>query len=150
MQVKHQVFIQAPRPQVFDLVFDDDKIVLWMEGLESTEYTSERNLADPVGTTFRQRMTEFGRTVEYAGVITNYRVHECLSVSLTHPRFKMNVDYRLHPERTGTTLVYRVTLVESDGMVGKLSKMMGWYLKKVATSQLDKIKKLAESMPYDT
>ena len=145
MQVTHKIIIRAPIEAVFDWVENNEKVPQWMEGLESTEYTSERDPTHPVGTTFKQRMTEFGRTVEYAGVITQYQFPTLLSVTLSHHRFTLDVSYTMRVEDSGVSLRYQVNLVEADGMVGKLSKMMGWYLKKVASTQLQKIKELAEN-----
>ncbi len=142
--MKHKIHIQAPIETVFDWIENNDKVPLWMEGLESTEYTSNRDPKNLVGTTFKQRMTEFGRTVEYAGEITDHQFPHNLAVRLKHPRFTMHVTYKLNDTSQGVCLQYQVELVEGDGVVSKLTKMMDWYLKKVASSQLKKIKQLAE------
>ncbi len=144
MRVNHKIHIHAPIDTVFDWVANNEKVPLWMEGLDATEYTSYRDPDNPTGTTFRQRMTEFGRTVEYAGEITDYQFPTLLAVTLKHPRFTMNVSYKLSEGSEGVWLHYEVSLIEGDGMVSKLTKMMGWYLKKVASTQLNKIKELAE------
>ena len=44
--------------QMFELVDDDEKIKLWMEGLEETIYTSPQDRENPVGGTFKQKIRE--------------------------------------------------------------------------------------------
>lgn len=72
MTVTYSQEIVAPIDRVFDLIDDDQKIKLWMDGLEETIYPEGLDREQAVGTTFKQRIREGGRVVEYDGEVTAY------------------------------------------------------------------------------
>lgn len=67
------ITVNAPIEKTFSLVDDAEKLKLWMDGLMDTEYTSPSDPANPLGTTFRQKIKEGGRVTEYEGEVTATR-----------------------------------------------------------------------------
>ena len=62
--------IAASPEVVFDWVDDDEKLPLWLEGLEQIEYPDGVDRNNPVGTRFRHTMRRGRKRVEYEGHVT--------------------------------------------------------------------------------
>lgn len=145
MQFEKTIAINAPIDRVFRLVSDHDLAVLWMQGLEETTYPDPIDWQSPVGARFRQRIREMGKSVQYDGEVLAYDNPYRVAVRLSHPRFLMELDYRLSQKPSHVDLSYRLRLLEGDPLVQKLTRMMGWYSQRVADQQLRRIREIAES-----
>ncbi|MDY6941546.1 MAG: SRPBCC family protein [Pseudomonadota bacterium] len=145
MNIELSAQIAAPASRVFSVLDDDASVQRWMVGLEETVYLSRPEPPEVVGTRFRQRVREFGRAVEYLGKVIRYEPPRYLAIRLEHPRATVEVQYEL--EQTDdhlSRLVYRTQMIESDPTAARLASLMAWYTKKVANTQLQSIKKIAE------
>ena len=144
MAITYQLQINAPIEKVFDLVDDDDKIKLWMEGLEETIYTSPQDRENPVGTTFKQKIREGGRVTEYDGVVTAYEKPKHLGVQISNSSFAMQVDYRFTSTPTGTRLDYVAEMVDPSWFTRLMSKLFSWLTNRILHKHMKNLKALGE------
>ena len=145
MAITYQMDINAPIEKVFDLVDDDEKIKLWMEGLEETIYTSPQDSENPVGGTFKQKIREGGRVTEYDGVVTAYEKPNHLGVQIGNASFKMQVDYRFSKISTGTRLNYETDMVNPSWFARIMGTLFSWLTKRILNKHMANLKALAES-----
>ena len=145
MAITYQMDMNAPIEKVFDLVDDDEKIKLWMEGLEETIYTSPHDRENPVGTTFKQKIREGGRVTEYDGIVTDYQKPTHLGIQIGNASFRMQVDYRFSETPTGTRLNYETDMVNPSWIARIMSKLFSWLTKRILNKHMTNLKALAES-----
>ena len=144
MEFGCEVEIKAAAGQIFPWLEDPERMRLWVKGLEYSEYLSP-SAALGVGTRFRQRMREMGRTVTYEGEILQREPPARLVVALMHHRFEMRVHYRLTGSQHGTHLRYDLHLRPMDSTVARLEQAMGWMLERNARQQLIRLKDCSEN-----
>lgn len=134
MEITHHQEIIAPIEIVFDYLSDDEKMKLWMEGLESTEYPSGKNTEHPVGTEFVQTIQESGHPQQYTGVVTAFKPPTLLGMKLQGNAFRADVTYELtalsgrktnleyHCELSFASLVHRVVGFLFSGLNQRIVK----------------------------
>lgn len=147
MQTTYQLDIEAPIGTVFEQIDDDEKLKLWMEGLEETSYPSGRDVQNPLGTKFVQKIREGGRVGEYEGEVIAYEKPTRLAIDIGNRQFTMRVDYRLSATPTGTRLDYSVETIKANWFVRLLSKLFSGFTRRLLDRQMKKLKELAESQP---
>lgn len=111
----------------------------WVQGLEHSEYLPPIETLG-VGTRFRQRMREMGRSVTYEGEVLEREPPLALVVALAHRRFRMRIGYQLTPKGTVTRLDYRLHLQPLDSTVARMERAMGWMLERGARQQLTRLR----------
>jgi uncharacterized protein YndB with AHSA1/START domain len=144
MAVTYSMAVNAPVGKLFDCVEDTEKMKLWMDGLEETIYTTERDPANPVGTKFKQKIREGGRVQEYDGEVMAYEKPEHLAVRIGNRHFQANVDYRFTPTPEGTRLDYTCEITCHNWFVRVMAFMFGWLTKRILRKLMAKLKELAE------
>lgn len=145
MRANYRLNINAPVGTVFNLVDDDEKVKLWMDGLEETLYPWGRNRENPVGTKFRQKVREGGRMAEYDGEVIAYEKPTHLAIRIGNSEFLMQVDYRLTPGPTGTRLDYHAEMIEARWFIRLMSRFFNWLTIRILERQMKKLKQLAEN-----
>ena len=145
MATTYSVEMRAPIDKVFECVEDTDKMKQWMEGLEETIYTSERDPVNPVGTKFKQRIREGGRVQEYDGEVLAYEKPKHLAVRIGNKHFHAVADYRFSTTVDGTRLDYKCDVTCHSGFVKVMAFLFGWFMKRILRKQMTKLKALAES-----
>jgi carbon monoxide dehydrogenase subunit G len=145
MAITRRVEIHAPIDRVFDLVSRPENLVRWIDGLESTEYVGGADPDNPIGTRFRQRIREGGRTVEYDGEITAYEKPHHLAVSIGNRRFAMHVDYHLAENGEGTVLDYRVAPQAKGPLARVMTAMFRRLTGRIADRQLARLREVAQA-----
>jgi uncharacterized protein YndB with AHSA1/START domain len=145
MAATYSVEIRAPIEKAFECVEDADKMKQWMDGLEESTYTSERDPANPVGTKFRMKIREGGRVQEYEGEVLAYEKPKHLAVSIGNKHFRAVADYRFTPTADGTRLDYRCDVTCHNFFVKVMAFLFGWFMKRILRKQMTKLKALAES-----
>ena len=145
MRITYQLDIEAPIGTVFEQIDDDEKLKLWMEGLEETIYPSGRDLQNPLGTKFVQKIREGGRVGEYEGEVIAYEKPTRLAIDIGNRQFTMRVDYRLSPTSKGTRLDYSVETIKATWFVRLLGKLFSGFSRRLLDRQMKKLKELAES-----
>lgn len=147
MRITYQLDIEAPIGTVFEQLDDDEKLKLWMEGLEETIYPSGRDAQNPLGTKFVQKIREGGRVGEYDGEVIAYEKPTRLAIDIGNRQFTMRVDYRLRPTPTGTRLDYSVETIRATWFVRLLGNLFSGFTRRLLDRQMKKLKELAESQP---
>jgi uncharacterized protein YndB with AHSA1/START domain len=142
--VSHTLDLKAPIEKVFDLIDDKEKLKLWMDGLEDTVYTSDRDPANPVGTRFRQKIKEGGRVQEYDGEVLAYEKPKHLAVRIGNKQFSAVADYRLTPTPDGTRLDYTCEVTPHGWLILVMLVVFGWVGRRILRKQMAKLKELAE------
>jgi len=140
----YSVEIMAPIDKVFNCVEDTEKMKQWMDGLEETRYTSDRDPANPVGTKFKQRIREGGRVQEYDGEVLAYEKPKHPAVRIGNKFFHAVADYRFAPTHGGTRLDYTCTVTCHSWFIRVMAFMFGWLMKHILRKQMTKLKELAE------
>lgn len=147
MTITYSQEIQAPIDRVFDLIDDDQKLKLWMDGLEETIYPEGLDREQAVGATFKQRIREGGRVVEYDGEVTAYDRPHHLGVRIGNESFSVLVDYRLTAVDGGTRLDYAAEMVYASWFTRLVGGLFGWFTRRILNNQMAKLKAVAESGP---
>jgi uncharacterized protein YndB with AHSA1/START domain len=146
MALKATRKIAAPIGQVFDLLDDPKKMKQWMQGLEETVYTSQPGSGQSrVGTTFRQKLREGGRVVEYDGEVTAYDKPHRLGVRIGNEHFSVDVDYRLSEIEGGTRLDYEAELAHKTRKSSIFDALFRPLTANLLRRQMNALKRVAES-----
>ncbi|QDV17725.1 Polyketide cyclase / dehydrase and lipid transport [Gimesia panareensis] len=144
MEITYHQEIIAPIDIVFDFLNDDEKMKLWMEGLETTEYPEGKNEDDPVGTIFVQTIREAGHSQQYAGIVTEYKPPELIGVQLQGNAFRVDVTYELTDRGRKTDLDYTCELVFAGLFYRIIGFLFGGLTRRILKNQMTKLKQLAE------
>jgi uncharacterized protein YndB with AHSA1/START domain len=144
MAATYSMEVNAPIEKFFDCVEDTEKMKLWIDGLEETVYTTERDPANPVGTKFKQKIREGGRVQEYDGEVLAFEKPKYLAVRIGNRYFQANVDYRFTPIPEGTRLDCTCEITCHNWFVRVTAFMFGWLTKRILRKQMAKLKELAE------
>jgi len=145
MTITYQLDIEAPIGTVFEQLDDDEKLKLWMDGLEETVYPSGRNRENPLGTKFIQKIREGGRVGEYEGEVVAYKKPTHLAIDIGNRQFTMRVNYRLSPISSGTRLDYSAETIRASWFAQVLGKLFSGFTRRILDRQMKKLKELAES-----
>lgn len=135
--------IAASVERIFPWLEEPERMQRWVQGLEHSEYLAPDSPVD-VGTRFRQRMREMGRTVTYDGEVTERTPPHLLSVALSHRRFRMQIRYELAARGASTHLMYGLHLEALDSTVARMERALGWMLERGARQQLARLKQGVE------
>jgi len=144
LEIIHHQEIIAPVEVVFSYLNDDEKMKLWMEGLESVEYPKGKKTAYRVGTKFIHTIKEGLNTQRYKGIVTAYEPPTLLTVKLMHPAHRIEVTYELTSHGRKTELDYHCELVFTSTYYRIMSVLFSWFTKRILKSQMAKLKLLAE------
>lgn len=144
MEIRYQQEIIAPIETVFGFLDDDEKMKLWMEGLESTEYPNGKKEGDPVGTEFIQTIREGGQLQTYTGTVTEYEPPEFLGVELQSSAFRIHVTYELTSLGRKTQLDYCCELVFASLFHKIIGVLFCGLTKRILKTQMKKLGELAE------
>lgn len=144
LEITYQQEIIAPIDVVFSFLNDDEKMKLWMEGLESTEYPNGENAENPVGTEFIQIIREGGLTQQYTGMVTEYEPPTLLAVKLQSNAFQINVTYELTDLGRKTQLDYHCELVFASLFHRIVGFLFCGLTKRILNTQMKKLSLLAE------
>jgi Polyketide cyclase / dehydrase and lipid transport len=143
--VTFQIEIQAPVETVFSYLDDQEKQKKWISGLESTEYLSPVNPTNPVGTKFKQRLSEGGRIQEYEGQVIEYKKNNLLGIQLQHPAFLIGVIYRLEALTDKSCRLHLTEKIEAKTLFGRFMNILfGRIIKRTLKKQMTLLKDIAE------
>lgn len=145
MATRYMLDINVPVEAAFDYVDDPNKMKLWVDGVEETVYPDGLDLANPVGTRFKQQIREGGRLEEYDGKVTAYHKPDHLGIQIGNRQFTMQVDYRFAPTATGTRLDYSVETVHASWFMRLFGLFFGWFTNRILDKQMKKLKAVAEA-----
>ncbi len=144
MEISYHQEILAPVEIVFSFLDDDEKMKLWMEGLESIEYPNGKETENPVGTKFIHSIREGGHTQQYTGTVTKYVKPTHLTVELSSAAFQINVEYELTENARKTLLDYKCEMVFGSLFHRVMGFLFCWLTKRILKSQMKKLKQLSE------
>lgn len=148
MRTEYGIEVNCPPEHLWPYLEEPEKQKLWMKGLLENETTSTQQTG--VGTTFKMKIKEGGKTAEYFGEVLKYERHKLLGIKLWGGSFKdmeIFVDYTLFDLHGRTKLDYLATM-EIKGLLMKifspLFKVFGMMQLK---SFFRTLKQLAEASP---
>jgi len=145
MTIVYTLQIAAPIERVFDCVEDEQKILQWMEGVESITYPGGVKPPVPVGTRSTVAIREGGRVNNYDSTVIAYDKPRHLAVHLSNASFTTEVHYRLTPENDGTRLDHTCDIVNPSLIARILMALFGWIAKAMLKKHMMRLKALAES-----
>ena len=116
MKTIESVKISAPINKVFDYISDPEKQKLWMDGLAHTEYASQWNENNPIGSQFKQHLIKGHKktTYEFQGEILDYKKPNLYATRITGNDFMAEIRYQLE-EIDGQTQLNSETVMEFKG-----------------------------------
>jgi uncharacterized protein YndB with AHSA1/START domain len=144
MSLTFAMDVNAPVEKVFDCVDDDQKLKIWVKGLEETIYPSGKNPNDPVGTKFVQKIREGRRVQQYDGEVIAYRKPEHIAVTISNAYFSADVDYRFTDVVNKTHLDYSCDIHCKSRFFKIVLLLFGWLNKLILKRQMKRLKALAE------
>ncbi|QDT90426.1 SRPBCC family protein [Gimesia algae] len=144
MEIAHHQEIIAPVEVVFSYLNDDEKMKLWMQGLESIEYPKGKKPGYKVGAKFIHTIKEGLNTQRYKGIVTVYEPPTLLAVKLAHPAHRIEVTYELTSLGRKTKLDYHCELEFASFYYRCMGLLFSWFTKRILKSQVAKLKELAE------
>ncbi len=144
MELTYQQEILAPIDVVFSFLIDDEKMKLWMEGLEAIEYPKGKDLENPAGTEFVHSFKEGGHSQKYAGSITEYKAPTLIVVELHNPAFQNKITYELTAMNRKTQMDYHCEIEYAS----LISRIMGFLFSgstnRILKTQMKSLKLLSE------
>jgi len=116
MKTIESVRINAPIHKAFDYISVPEKQKLWMDGLVHTEYTSQWDERNPVGSQFKQHLLKGHKktTYEFQGEIMEYKKPNLYAVRITGNDFMAEIKYNL-VDMDGQTQLNFETVMEFKG-----------------------------------
>ncbi|QDU10076.1 SRPBCC family protein [Gimesia aquarii] len=144
MEISYHQEIIAPIEVVFNFLTDDEKMKLWMEGLQLIEYPEEKNVDDPVGTRFIYHIKEGGHTQQYSGSVTEYTPPTLWGIELSNPAYQFNISYELTKQARKTQLDYHCEMVFGSLFHRIMGFLFRGLTKRILKSQMTKLKQLSE------
>jgi uncharacterized protein YndB with AHSA1/START domain len=145
MKHTYAMEVDAPIEKVFDLIDNPEKMKLWMDGLEDTIYPPDQQAKTGQGVTFKQRIREGARILEYDGLITEYKKPELLAMNVGDQNFTMRIEYRLTALHPGTRLRYSAEGETHTWYGHVMEALYNWFTKRITDKHMDKLKYLAEN-----
>ncbi|WP_299462423.1 SRPBCC family protein [uncultured Gimesia sp.] len=144
MEITYHQEILAPIDVVFSYLEDDEKMKLWMEGLESIEYPEGKHVDNPVGTQFIHTIREGGHTQQYHGTVTEFDPPTLIAVELHSAAFQISVTYELTSAGRKTQFDYHCEIVLASLFHRLMGFLFWWLTKRLLKSQMTKLKELSE------
>jgi uncharacterized protein YndB with AHSA1/START domain len=143
-KITYLMDLSAPVEKVFALLSEPEQIQKWMIGLVGVEYLDDRDVENPVGVRFKQRIKEGGKVQEYEGEVTEYQKPCLLGVRVGNRMFTVHTVYRLTPIPTGTRLVYECEMTFHTGVAKVMGRLFGWFSKLLVRKLMKSLKQVAE------
>lgn len=141
-----QMDIQAPIEIAFSYLEDQEKQKKWIHGLESTEYITPVDPANPVGVKFIQHLREGGRVQAYEGQVIAYRKNSLLGIQLHHPAFLIEVKYQLEVLSDKSCRLFLTEKIKAKNL---FSKIMNFFfqgiIKRTLKKQMSLLKQIIET-----
>ena len=144
LEINYQQEIFAPIDVVFSYLKDDEKMKLWMEGLEKIEYPKGKNYDNPVGTEFIHTIKEGGHLQQYTGSVTEYTDPTLIAVELHNSAFQINVTYELTAISRKTQLDYHCEMEFASFFHRIMGFLFCGFTNRILKSQMKNLKLLAE------
>jgi uncharacterized protein YndB with AHSA1/START domain len=149
VRISLSLAIEAPLESVFEFIDDDQKNLLWMNGLEETVCVAPGAADSDVGKQFIQRIRLGAMGVEYHGEVTRHDPPErvALRVHDKGGNYRMEMDYRLSLDAGGATcLDYTCEMSPLTTMGSAMVAGMRPVAKRMLMAQFTRLKDVAESL----
>lgn len=135
--------ISRPPAEVFALLDDAPQTPLWLESCTSLEQRTPGPKA--VGAALAYAYRQGGHAGQMDGVVTAYAPAAALGMRFSDPRFSVDVDFRLAPSASGTTVQHRIGIAPRS-LVGRLmSPLIQLGNRRQVSNNLARLKRLAET-----
>lgn len=144
MEINYQQEIFAPIDIVFSYLKDDEKMKLWMEGLENIEYPKGKNFDYPEGNEFIHTIKEGGHLQQYTGSVTKCTEPTLFAIELHNSAFQTNVTYELTAIGRKTQLDYHCEMEYASLFHRIMGSLFSGFTKRIVKSQMNDLKMLAE------
>lgn len=144
MVTTYTLDLKVPVERAFACVDDQEMMKIWMSGLVGNEYPNGRNMDNPVGTKFKQKIKEGGRVVEYDGEVIAYEKPRLLGVRIGNKSFVVDVHYRFEEISGGTRLNYECTLALNGFFAKLMGRLFAGFTRRILVKQMTALKALAE------
>ena len=147
MKIDRRIEIAAGPDRLWTLLTEPAQVKRWIPQLLSDE-PEDGSGETRVGLRTRMRLREGKKVVEYATVLTAVEKRAFLEMEMrggnlgTSP---MTVAYRLLPSSGGTVLVYQAVWRPRELLLTLLSPLIAVFARRSSSSQLRRLKDLAES-----
>jgi uncharacterized protein YndB with AHSA1/START domain len=150
MLLRCKTGVNAAAETVFTCVDQPEHIVQWVEGAVEHAYVTDRNLADPVGQRFRQRL-RMGKSVkEFHGEIIAWEAPTHFGLRIPSPAYSSEAHFHISSNGpTRSTVDYSIDITLHKAIVRLLSPLMQVPLTFFVRKQIGRLKSYAEKVQAD-
>jgi Polyketide cyclase / dehydrase and lipid transport len=139
--ITYTLNVNASCETVFELIEDESKARLWMEGVEQMLFNENEKR---VGAHFVQHVREGRHVHAYSGEIIEYEPPHKYGLRLGNSAFTMEIRYTLDPNAEGCAILYESTMVESNWLVNMMSRLFSVFTRRLLHRHMQNLKQLAE------
>lgn len=143
--MRNEVSIEIDRPidEVFRLT--NEHVAEWSIIVVEDEVLDEK--PEGLGTTFRTVTEEYGKRMEFQGVVTRYDPPHAKAIRLTGAMFDIETEFTFE-DLSGRTRVTQAATVTGKGFAKLLMFLSGWMMGKshckASENELDSLKRFCE------
>jgi hypothetical protein len=138
-------FINAKIDVVFSFLDDEELVPKWNPAFVGIDWEGDRNVRNPVGVEFKQRMRQGSRVVSYDGEIIGYTKPRYFATKLTGDKVSIETHFKLATHAHGTQLTYTIQLSYPKNASGLAKFIDGLKLKYQAKKEVAALQKAAET-----
>jgi hypothetical protein len=147
MLLRCKMAVNASAETVFACVDEPEHIVKWVEGALEHVYISQRNLANPVGQRFLQKL-KMGKSVkEFEGEIVAWQFPTHFGLFIPSPAYSSEAHFRIAPDGPMRCAVdYSIDVTLHKAIVRYLSPLLRVPLSLFVRKQIGRLKAYAETV----
>ncbi|MFC1953640.1 SRPBCC family protein [Chloroflexota bacterium] len=108
MKVSYSIDISSKVDKVWSWLGTPERAMVWQTSVSKTEIIQET--PNMIGTTFRETITENGKSVEMLGTITDYRENQVLAMNSSGIYNTVEIEWQLEEIKNGTRLSFRANI----------------------------------------
>lgn len=145
MKISYSIDISSNVETVWSWLGTPERAMVWQMSVSETEIIKQT--PDMIGTTYRETITENGKSTDMYGVVTDYKENQKLAMSSSGQYNTVNVEWQLKEIQNGTRLIFKAD-IRFKSFLRVLSILLRPVFKKKVTAQLEgelaRLKELCE------
>ncbi len=138
--LEFEVLVDAPRDFIFPYIASYEKNKNWIDGLQYEKVIDVPKDGGMLGTKFIQKITAYGISSEYKGVVTAYKENELFSIELWNENIMFYIEYILEDRGSETYIRNRIWISNKKFS----SKLLNVFNRRKFKNQIENLKALSE------
>jgi len=145
MKISYSIDIISGVEKVWSWLGTPERAMVWQTSVTETEIINQT--PDMIGTTYRETITENGKSTDMYGEVTDYKEHQLLAMSSSGQYNSVDVEWQLEEIQSGTRLVFNAD-IRFKSFLGIISLLLRpVFIKKISAQlegELARLKDLCE------